>query len=89
MMDSKDEERFSLYESLFEHPGWELFVKEVIEPELEALPERVFRHARTWDEVLAGRAAFSKLAEINALPQIIEQQRDDAEHDPNLEGGGL
>jgi len=78
-MDARTKERLMTYEALFDSPGWALFLEEFINPEVEELPERVFTQARSWDEVLAGRAAYAKLREIQVIPAIIEAQRAEAE----------
>ena len=91
-MSERDNERIRVYQSLFEHPGWDLLVREFLDSDIESLPERVFANANNWDDVLAGRAAYAKLVEIRAIPEFIQHQveqaaQEAASGETNLEGG--
>lgn len=79
-------EWYDLFESLFEHPGWELYVRTFIADEAANLPERAFEAAQSMDELLAARALRAKLCELRDLPQTLRAQRESfEEHVTDLE----
>lgn len=78
-------ERFEIYESLFEHPGWALFVEEHIVPAIRDVPKAAFENATSIEEIIAARIVRDKLAGLDALPQLIAAQRE--EYELELEEG--
>lgn len=71
------EERFEIYESLFEHPGWALFVKEHIVPAVRDVPKAAFENATSIEQIIAARIVRDKLAGLDALPKIIAAQKEE------------
>jgi hypothetical protein len=80
------ETRFELYETLFEHPGWELLIKEFVDPELEGTPERAFLGVGSMEELSFNRGVYHKLWEIKNLQTMIENQKELYEQDPEHYG---
>ena len=74
LLTNDERDYFQKMEALFNSDGWALLAKE-LQDELDDLPTRGFAHAKNWDEVLAGRAAETKMREFLAYPEIIEQRK--------------
>lgn len=73
-MDAKTRERFDTYRSLFQHPGWELFLREFITPDVERIPAEAFATAQSWEHLLAARAKYAAAAEIASLEETITME---------------
>lgn len=71
-----DSERsyFSEFEEFFDSPAWRALA-EGWRKDLEALPERAFWEAKSWDEILAARALCTKLKEYLSAPQLIAYRK--------------
>lgn len=69
-----DDARRQVYESLFEHPGWDLFVKDFITPAVRDVPVAAFEHATNIEEIIAARIVRDKLQIIEVLPEAMKQQ---------------
>ena len=78
------EERFQIYEALFQTEGWELFVKEFIDPPVEDVPAAAFENAKSIEEIVAARIIRDKLQIIQNLPTVIAEQRTEWEEEEEL-----
>lgn len=70
VLTDSDKSYYSAWEQLFDSQGWAQLTQE-LEHEAKDLPERAFRDAKSFDEVLAARAATRKLEEILSYPNEI------------------
>ncbi len=63
------------WEQLFRCKGWTLLMQDW-QDEANDLPMRAFENAKTWDELLAARAALQKINELLTWEDAINNARD-------------
>lgn len=67
---------YMLYESLFEHPGWDILLREFIQPELEDLPTRAFENSKNFPELMQARGKLRAYEEFASIPEQIAQSKE-------------
>ena len=66
---------YRYWDELFRCKGWKLLMQEWQE-EANDLPMRAFVNAKSWDEILAARAAIQKIDELLTREAAINNARD-------------
>ncbi len=66
---------YRYWDELFRCKGWKLLMQDWQE-EATSLPMRAFENAKTWDELLAARAALRKIEELLTWETALNNARD-------------
>jgi hypothetical protein len=78
MLTEEQKAYYSLYEDLFEHPGWPVLLREFIQPEIDDLPERGFQNAKNFPELVQARGKYQAYLEFASIPAQIALTKEEA-----------
>lgn len=76
LLTDSEKSYFSIYQELFENPGWELLMKEFITPEIDRLPAETFGRAKNFPELAQARGKHQAYLEFAAIPEMIAQTKE-------------